>query len=476
MLFRKKYITTPNRYSSIIAAVFILIVCICFISLSSLYLTLLIFCVLLICVIFFWPRIGLYAILLLSPYYFIWNNLLTSGQLGFVTRFSPIDLISVITLCAVLSRKLIKRNIEERFSATYILCSCWVLFSLFSLGIGIAEGYEAAFRAARGPLLFCLYFAAIAEIRSECRLRELRSVFLLNSCAIGLVGVIGAAGYLNTLFPNLAVGTIGVSFTRSNFFVEPALTIPNTVFLILMLRKAMPRPQGTFGLIIMSLFLNIATLMLSLTRGFMLGMSIALILTIIFLYKKMPHRFSGLFITISGTITIILIIEILFKKIQGVSLLDALIIRVQDAISSNDPQSIIYRIGEASAYFRSFLSSPIIGNGFGAPVLFSTDATIGFAHNEYLLVLQTTGLVGAGLLWTFLFLTVASLFRKISRSAKIGFLESYSILTLITIVSYAAVSMTSPEITNPTTTPLLAVLIGVVSNNSPRPSHSVSRP
>lgn len=404
------------------------------------------------------PRYALYAILILSPFYFIINNLLTSGALGITTHFSPVDLLMVLGLIGALRKKILRKNNLKEIVSLDIICAGWLLISIFSLLRGVLNGYEAALRSSRGPLLFALYFLSSWELDSGNRLRELANIIFIEAFLSGLIGLVGAMGYLTFLFPALAVGNIGGIFTRPNYFAEPSITIPNILFIIQYLAFMMPRSRGIRLILIIVLGVNIAVLSLSLTRGFWLGMVVAFFAIIFLINKKKSFRrlvkIACLFIL--GVI----VTQIAIQSLSGISLSGELLARFQEAFSGKDP-NVIYRLEELRAYYKSFSESPIIGKGFGSPAFSSPDANVGFCHNQYLWILETTGIIGFFLLIGFLIFAVQKGLLCFVRYNWFCYEKIYGILISGTVLGFAVTSFTSPEFTNPTIVPILATLVGL---------------
>lgn len=414
------------------------------------------------------PRVALYMVLILSPYYFIINSLLTSGRLGIETHFSPVDLLTVLALTGVLVRKLLRNKVGVRVLPLDVMSAGWLFVSAISLIHGIAMGYEAALRSSRGPLLFLLYFVSATELNSDDRRKELTKVILVGAIASGLVGLAGAMQYLTPLLPNLSVGTVGDVFVRPNFFVDPALTIPNTLFMILYSTFIERQSRGTRLGLGVGLGLNVAVLMLSVTRGFWLGMIVAFLVTV-FVARKHIAFLRVLRIVVAFAFAVI-IIQVVVQSLSRVSLLDELFARFQFALSGGDYRGVTYRIAEVVAYFNSFSESPILGKGFGSPVLFDPSATLGFAHNQYVWVLETTGLIGFFLLGRFLCLGLGNGLRRSTCYNGTSLERFFGVLLVGTLIGFAVVSITSPQFTSPTTVPLLVTLVGVcraVSVQSP---------
>jgi putative inorganic carbon (HCO3(-)) transporter len=313
-------------------------------------------------------------------------------------------------------------------------------------------------------LLFVLYFVAAHEINSPKRLQELKAVILFSSPILGIMGLLGAAGYLDTYFPDLSVGLVGDSLSRPNFFAEPALAIPNVIFLTIMLKYLKQRSLIIRLTTTISLILNLALLMLSVTRGFWLGMIVAFLAVVVILLKERKASLPGVIQVVIVVAVGVFLVQLLMLTWQHVDLLGASWDRLQQALTGEDVQSVDYRLSEFKAYFKSFLESPLFGQGYGSPVSFSFIQSAGFAHNEYIWVLETTGITGLALLGSFLFLALRQALAHTHSAKKIELKEGLDLTLAVTIIGYAVVSLTSPEFTNPTTVPLLASLIGISVN------------
>lgn len=415
------------------------------------------------------PRLALYSLLLLSPFYFILNSMLTSGQIaGIATNISVLDFLTIAAVAGVCWKYLTSsRDYRGRPSAMDIGCALWLLVAFLALVHGVSQGYEAAFRSARGPLMFVLYFVAAYEMKTEGRLRELSWVLLINSLTIGAMGLLGTAGYLTPFFPGLTVGLVGdsLTLTRPNFFVEPALTIPNIVFLLLSLKFRDVKMRGGrifTGLAVIGLIANIMLLLLSSTRGFWLGMIAAGFVAIFLLirYFKIMKVNQTLRI-VAYAIVAVIIGEILLRSLFHVSLSEIIMARVGLTESGNDP-STSFRMNELQVYYNSFIESPLIGNGFGSSLPISVNfSSLGFAHNEYIWILQTTGIFGALFFSIFIISGIISGLRQLGQLETINPRSLMIFLLVAVLAGYIVVSFTSAELTNPTTVPLIAILLGV---------------
>lgn len=405
------------------------------------------------------PRFALYAVVLCSPFYFIFNDLSTSGMLaGLRTSLSPIDILTAAAVLGSFFHYLNNRAKTASRSSVLILGLGWLLISIVSLLYGRQLGYEAALRSARGPLLYALFFVAVIEMDSAKRLRELRMVVIISSISLGVVGIAGSLGYLTPYFPNLPVGIISNVYTRPNFFAEPALTIPCIIFLVLLLKFSPPRTATGKALIIVGIILDIALLMLSATRGFWLGIVAAFLLMLAVLFRKKSFGIKNIATVTAGAVAMTLVIDMLSMRLRGVSLLGGLRERLQTGLIG-DP-NVDYRTDEIKAYYDSFLKSPLIGHGYGSPVYFSLDNTLGFAHNQYIWILETTGIVGFAFFLGFFSLSALVAIRGFVRSTNSDLRQVVYLTTFAMICGYAVTSMSSPEFTNPTTAPLIATLMG----------------
>ncbi len=410
------------------------------------------------------PRFALYSILALSPFFYVISNYYSTAQLGLTSLgFSIIDFLTFAT-CAGVALKILLTKKFPRFTAVDFVCIGLIMTSLVSLGYGLLSGYGAAFRSARGPLMFVLYFAAVYEIQSRRRLHELKNFLLVTSPVVGIAGILGSAGYLTKYFPNLTVGLVGGVLTRPNFFAEPALAIPNIIFLIILFMYMRPRSLIGKGLVMAGLLLNSALLMFSVTRGFWLGLLAALIALLALLFKERKIRLRGVFGIVGLVVASILIIQWAASSWLHVNLINASFDRILVLFTGGDPQSAGYRIDEFMAYLAMFIKSPAFGMGFGSPVLVGFQISDGFAHNEYIWVLETMGLLGFLLIASFFTLLIRHTIQNIRARVKIGVVEIFEFTFLAVIAGFAVVSLTSPELTNPATVPIIAVLAASVRN------------
>lgn len=411
------------------------------------------------------PRFALYGIIILSPFFYVLSNYYSTAQLGLSSLgFSLIDMLTFAAVAGVAFKILATKEFPDLTAVDYI-CLGWIVMSVIGLGYGLLSGYGAAFRSARGPLMFILYFVAVHEINSQRRLHELKNLLLFTSPIIGIAGILGSAGYLTAYFPKLTVGLVGGLLTRPNFFAEPALAIPNIIFLIIVFKYLRPRSLTGKTVLLLGLVLNCALLMFSVTRGFWLGLITAFVTLLILLYKERKIRLSGILSVVFLIIAAIFIIQWAASGLLHVNLINASFDRVVMLVSGGDPNSAGYRINEFMAYLGMFIKSPAFGMGFGSPVLVGFQMTDGFAHDEYIWVLETVGIMGFFLVGSFFILLCRHTFKGIQARIQVGIMQVFEFTFLATLIGFAVVSFTSPEMTNPATVPILAVLAAVVRNS-----------
>jgi O-antigen ligase len=305
--------------------------------------------------------------------------------------------------------------------------------------------------------LWALYFPAVFLITlDERRRRETWRVLLAAAALTGGIDVLASLGLLTGLFPTLPVGIVAGVFIRPNFFGDPALMIPNIVLVLTLLALGRWSNGQRFWLIALAV-LDLAVLMISVTRGFWLGMltSIIVLLAVLVLKRTLTKRaFAMGLIGSFGAVALVEIVVLLWRR---TSLVGALVERVQ-ALLTGDPLSVDVRLAESAAYLESFLTAPVLGNGFGAPVHFSaTSETTGFAHNQYAFVLQTTGLIGFCLLAALLVLIVWLSIGAVWHAGVLSLADVAPVFVFATFIGFAVTSVISPEFTNVTTSPLLAV-------------------
>ena len=410
------------------------------------------------------PRLALYGTLILSPYFYVLSNYYSTAQLGMSSLgFSIIDIL-IFAATAGVAFKILATKEFPSLTAVDFVCLAWLGMSLVGLGYGLLSGYGAAFRSARGPLMFVLYFVAVHEINSRQRLHEVKNLLLLTSPLIGITGILGSTGYLTAYFPKLTVGLVGGILTRPNFFAEPALAIPNIIFLIVVFKYLRPKSLIGKAVLLIGLILNCALLMLSVTRGFWLGLIAAFMTLLFLLYKERKIRLSGIFSVVVMVLAAIFLIQWAASGLLHVNLINASFDRVLMLFTGGDPNSAGYRIDEFMAYLGMFIKSPAFGMGFGSPVLIGFQISDGFAHDEYIWILETVGLLGFTLVGSFFVLLFRHAMQNIKARLQIGIMEVFEFTFLAVVIGYAVVSITSPEMTNPATVPALAVLAAAVRN------------
>jgi O-antigen ligase len=408
-----------------------------------------------------WPAVSLYAILILCPYYFISHSLLSSGIFGITTKFNPIDYFTVISLLGIIYHYLFRSSRSITLNNVDIAVVLWLLISMASFLHGYGRGYEAVFRSSRGPLLYVLYFVAMHGICSINRLKQLSVVILFSSVMMGFVGIMGSFGVLTPFFPTLSVGIVADLFARPNFFVDPALSIAFIVFISSVYLFYGKTSLWVFFLMVLGFILNVTVLMLSVTRGFWIGLGFS-ILSMFFIssLKKYLKSIIAVYYALA-VILVVLLVQAFGYMWADVNLLEASLDRFVSAVSSGSTQSVSWRLEEFNAYYSSFKDSPIWGQGFGSPVVFDEASNVGFAHNQYIWILETSGVIGMIAFCGLLYIFVTEIFKCNLNDDKVDFHKCYQVLSVSVLFGYAITSVSSPEFTNPTIVPFLATIIGM---------------
>lgn len=318
---------------------------------------------------------------------------------------------------------------------------------------GILNGYHNVFRASRGllfylPLPFLIVYFQNLDNRQQERHAFINFLFFFF-ISVNFLSILVSLGYLNVLFHSKHIGH-SLGFYRPNKIIDTVLSLPAIFFSLFVLKQY--QSKAYIALATVSLILGIGSLMVSVTRGFLIGFVItALVLAFI---SKKGSFFSFRVVGAS----ILLIPAMLFLMVGfNVDFISAYKLRFQQS------QGITYRMHETMDYYYSFLESPIMGHGFGSPVTryFSSGSLeTSYAHNDYLFFLQTVGVLGLLALSWFIIRSIYVTYLAAKHSKTKDDLI-ISLLALSLLISLPIISVVAPKLRSFSTVPLLVTLISI---------------
>jgi len=330
--------------------------------------------------------------------------------------------------------------------------------------VGAGLGRPAVYTEARGFLYAVLFFPFVTIFRDGERLLGLVRRIALPALAVVVVfGALDLSGALapwswtyrsGIRFMNLKEG---MSLAKRYTFLNPAAAL----LLVGMLGALFRGRQGTGWerrLQALGVVLAVMGLLLDETRSFHVGLAVACAVAAIlgaFGGGRWTRRLG------SGWLPVVTVGAAAVLWLVEPRLVSGALERWSRAFSTD--ASVARRVEEVRTFFASFQRAPILGQGFGVEVsVFAPDAhgylQVSHAHNEFLTLLHSIGLLGAG---AFGFLFVGVLLtglRNLARLRARPELFHLQVNALAVFLALAVIGTASPKLTDPVTAPLAAAL------------------
>jgi len=219
-------------------------------------------------------------------------------------------------------------------------------------------------------------------------------------------------------FMNLSVGAgIGLLLVKlfEDFFEKRSG--PAEVFEYFDSRRAMG-----FWILIVSISLCVAAMFVSLTRGGMVSMLLALSVTVLLVSVRKSFRASGWVVLVVALAALLCILYTGFDTVYG------------RFASFTELDSYTTRVQLVKDLFEPVRKFSVFGTGLGShsvvyPMFQSINTALEFSHaeNEYVQLAEETGLVGLGLMLFFVVLVVLSFFRAIRHKDRALNMVSYGL-------------------------------------------------
>lgn len=327
------------------------------------------------------------------------------------------------------------------------------LIILYGFLYGVLNQYDAFFRESRGllfyttlPLLIVFMRNYVNEKTKETFLNFLYFYFIF----VCIMAILFSLGFLD--FFVVASRTPGqiMGFLRPNQYIDTIISIPAIFSGILGVQYGEYKRDKILSII--CVVLGTTVLMISVTRGFLLGFILSFVVFSIILKRGGILSFRTL-----ATALVLLMSLYIVTNFFRFDFIEAYTGRFQES------RNVENRIEEAKDYFNSFKQKPLVGHGFGSPVVRSLayGGETTYSHNEYLYFLQTVGVIGFSIFsWFIVKLIIAS--SHVFKNTRNKYDTIISSLTLMTVLSFIIISVSSPEFRNITTTPFLIILISFV--------------
>lgn len=401
------------------------------------------------------PLYGLYIILSVSPFFLI-SSLV--GQGNFLGRtILPTDIMLAIVLIGYL---LIICLRPKRAIIPNCPSFLWVItIIVLGLGQGFLYHYKGAFAIGRGFMMYSLLFPCyylLIKLKARTKLLKfLLYLFLIQNSIIIYSAIRGLGPYMGNLMETglyrATVVESGISLTA--FFLSLAyLSYSKFKSLKLCLLPCLT--------LITSILVLILSFRRSLVCGMIIGLCIFLIINKIITKKNNILSKTKFYITISTLILTIPSIYFIFKnniwnifwsRIVHTSLMET---------------SISARLIEMKCSFLSFLQSPIFGHGFDHPILlananFQWWGKFAWGHNDYLVILDTMGIIGVVAFFAFIYSGIRSSWHVIKKSNN-NTDKIFSITLLSTMAAFLTGAFFTLIFRNIALVPLIVVLYGAV--------------
>lgn len=413
------------------------------------------------------PVWGIYAILIISPFFPLIATILHGNFMG--RTLMPTDVLLILVLIGWLWVYISKK---ERLILSFIPKITWLWVSIILVGFVMGEfyHYRGCFSASRGLFMYllipatCCFFGTL--LSREKLLKFLLGIFFLINLGI-IYNVLGGFNFIS--ISRTEFGS-GVYRPRA---VDAFATVPSTLISISFLLFYKKAPKWLKLLAWLNLVSGFTGLLLSITRGFALGLIVGLVFITLIIIKIRSKRrilFSpSLMVKFLGIVAICLILTFLISVyVFKVNLFEIFYLRIQYAFSGED-FSTLYRIEETKVYYQSFLRRPILGHGVGS-IIYSPDFYLEhlnkywdkyWGHNEYLWIMQNMGLVGIVAFSLFIVSAIRISYRILNKA----YCETDRVLSVsffLILIASLATSLSSPQFRNITTTPTIAVLYGAI--------------
>ena len=350
--------------------------------------------------------------LVLSLFFFLpFERIPTFELAGFTVKISY--LFGLLVLVLLFTRNSLLQTINESWSSRF-LTFFWSLSFVSSLFFSPNLKRSLIFLGL-WLFVFLLYLLLPKYLTKPGARDQIYSIIILSSCLVCLFGLyqfIGDSLGLSQSLTGLRIQytKIVMGFPRIQSVALEPLYFAN--FLIVPFFLSLWRyikSKSFFGLYFWTSFLILTNVILTISRGAFIAVSLSLILLLFYLFL---NRVQGQYLKKVFAILTVLLLSLaisflLITKLNG-----------RQAASNFADHSVVENVqADGSAYDRigtykialnQFREKPFLGNGVGSFGVLSRDTTpagnpgLGVVNNEYLEILSETGIIGLGLFLLFL--------------------------------------------------------------------------
>ncbi len=448
------YINENNKKSLSIVVISILIGGMS--SLFNIWFLLLWFCLIIAFIFLFKPKLFIYSILILVPYTQLIMYLIQKYNLFVGIVIMPTDLLFFGLLVYSIFIFFLKNGykviqFEKRYMTIQII---FLTYIVIQIARGYLLGYNDSTAHGRGLVLYSITVLLLMKIVKIDPKRLIQFIIMSSIVFTAIEWCI--ALLLIPDLPQYGGGLFGLM--RPNFYLDPmynviAVGICLAYFNIFGVRKW----------ILFALLCNLSAVFISNTRSFWIGVIIQVLLFFICQAKFKPKGFA---LTLKKVLAIVLVIISIMGL--GINAIQTDSFQKLQINYMKSDESVIYRVEETKDALNEYWDNPLIGKGIGAPLkrhFIEVDGidNSSFIHNQYVFLLLNIGIIGLVIFVIYMYslLKVCNVYIKRIRESNGGVLAlSFIYIT----ISGAVISITSPQFTNITVIPYIAVLAGVVIN------------
>lgn len=336
------------------------------------------------------------------PWFFL---MLFSSNLYTGIKVSLLGALIVICVGEILGRHL-------PFKKKYLkFVSFFIIYALFSLSLGIFNGYEFVlskdYSLLQNNILTPLCILIITTVMSseEYRKEYIWKLLLWLTCLMTVLDVIKVASFmfgLNLPFLNF------IMIYSEEISVKLALRVTNEsslmfllpIYIFLLINPGHADKKSKLLFLVTS-FMGVLYTIISGRKILELSLALAFFFSIIFVNGKFnlsvlftPKKIRYYFVGFLASVILLIVFEKLSAN-SGLDILDLAYEQISRGFSS-DADGVEKRFGTTSALINMWLNSPLWGNGLNAyaPNYLANETTMWSYEVVYIALLAQTGIIG----------------------------------------------------------------------------------
>jgi hypothetical protein len=319
-------------------------------------------------------------------------------------HFMPLSLFEVLLIISAIAwflRGLYFRKLKFKFGTLIVPIMLYVGSVVFALFNGLVSGgaFNTALFEVRAQIYF-LFAYLMAVNSADDDGRQLTILLWTSAIAIGVKGILSTLRFLITL-KGVTIPEIGIGAHEESFFFDCF------IFQLLVLKMGALLPKLRQLMLVFLPFVIIANLANE-RRAATAALAISLITMLLLSAFAFPHRRKAIAFTTILISAVAAIYLPLYWNGTGTFAQPARAIKSQFSPDPRDASSNAYRDAENSNLMFTLRMNPILGYGYGKPILENTqmvdlsmiDPLIHFiTHNQILWVWMRTGTIGFYFFW-----------------------------------------------------------------------------